>query len=77
MDDALRETGAVDEGQCTSKQYSIYKALNARARPFVEPQCDMLQRYDDCMKTKMKYEGTPNAKGVARSIIRFQSGSSY
>ena len=38
VDDASRETGAVDEGQCTSKQYSIYKALNARARPFVEPQ---------------------------------------
>lgn len=30
VDDALRETvtGAVDEEKCTSKQYSIYKALN-------------------------------------------------
>jgi len=28
--------------------YNIYKALDARARPFVESQCGTLQRRDEC-----------------------------
>ena len=78
VDNALRETvtGAFDEEKCTSKQYSIYKALNTRDRPFFGSQFDTLQRYDDCMKTKN--EGAPNAsEGQLGEFIRFQSGSSY
>ena len=44
MDEAVLSRNSVQVNN-----YSIYKALNVRARPFVESQCDMLQRHDDCM----------------------------
>ena len=45
--------GPMDEAVLSTKNsvqvnnYSIYRALNVRAIPFVESQCDMLQRHDD------------------------------
>lgn len=70
VDDALRERQAFDEERVHVNNYSIYKALDARARPFVESQCGTLKRHDErACKRKTKCEGRPNTcEGTAQNV---------
>jgi len=60
VDDALRERQVLlTKNSVHVNNYSIYKALDAQARPFVESQCDTLQRHDECA---CKRNEKPNAR---------------
>jgi hypothetical protein len=76
--------GPMDEAVLSTKNsvqvnnYSIYRALNVRATPFVESQCDMLQRHDDrACKRKPNTRAHQTPRGSSEMFIRFQSGFLY
>jgi len=70
VDDAFERDRLLTKNSVHVNNYSIYKALDARARPFVESQCGTLQRHDECAcKRKTKCEGRPNTcDGTAQDI---------